>query len=170
MGKFLSWMLLFVSFFFAVQALMWNTSDMAWNSTYPFVYSVLACLLGLISTVFSPRKPVYDLVRYFMLAVLAWMAYHVSTKVMIGIIVFAVLLLPFVVSDFLGKGEARRNTAIGIFTVFVGAFCAGATQSEHKKTVFKTMQQKRKAKKAAEKARKEAFRRRCEWVAGWYWD
>ena len=172
----MSWALLFASFFFAIQYLMLDQID-------PVFYGILTVLCGLVSTVFSPREPVYDLVRYFMLAILTWIAYHVSIKVMIGIIVFAVVLLPFVVMDF--RSERRKNTETSRFVVVVFRFFAvvlslfaavvsglieGLLKKERKDSILDRWEKKRKAKKAAERAWDEELRRRCEWLAGWGWD
>lgn len=171
MGKFLSWVLLFVTAFFAIQALTWSSSEWADNSTYLFIYCLAVFVCGFWTTILSPRTPAYDLVRYFLMAALAWMAYHESIAIMVGIIVLAVLFLPFVILDFQGKRKAGRDRLM--------VYVAEAMVRDARKTNrridtmsenFDKRQRKKAAKKAAKEHEKEYSRRMFEWTAGWFWD
>lgn len=107
-GKLLSWVLLFVAFWFWIYAFV-SADTPGENPTATVVYILSGIWTTFFTTYFAPRTPVYDLVRYFMIAVLMWMAYNVSIKVMWGLLALAVVLLPSVIVDFKGEGEARRN-------------------------------------------------------------
>ena len=111
--KLLSWAFLFVAFFCWIYTLMWVY--MLSEEVGSF-YVIASFLWGVLSTFFttllSPRSAVYDLVRYFMLFCLAWIAYHVNVWVMLAIIGVALLLLPSVITDFKGEGTARQDKII----------------------------------------------------------
>lgn len=107
-----SYVLLGVSFLCWVYVLMFFTGD----TSYGQIYMILAALNGVwtavVSTILSPRRVGYDLIRYFMLACLAWIAAHISLAVLGGIVVLSLLLLPSVVADFKGTGAERQERII----------------------------------------------------------
>lgn len=110
-GMVLSWILLFVSFglLYGALGMMQNEER---NPTEPVVCVFTAIPIALLSTGLSPREPVYDIVRYFLMGVLAVNAHEASTRIMWTIIVIAVLFIPSVVDDFRGKGKIKREESM----------------------------------------------------------
>lgn len=170
MGKFMSWVFLFHTFYFVLKALLWQWSEWAWNSTYPAMYCICALIFGILTTVLSPREPIYDLARYLSLAVLAGISCHVSFSATVVLVFLAFLLYPSVAADLKGLGAAKREKTMH-YAKFVGlAVLLGLSQQEPHETVQEgTLHQwrrKRAAEKLAEQKRREALDREMEFFVG----
>ena len=109
MGKLTSWASLFVAFGCWFYTLMWFQTDRSWGSIYMICAVLWGVMTSMLTTLLSPRKPIYDIIRYFLMAVLVWIGYHVHIGIVIGITILALLFLPSVIVDFKGGGEERRE-------------------------------------------------------------
>lgn len=104
MWKVIKWILslalLSLSVYLFVRSLICSQPEVCDNPTYPVVYCFAGIVAGIWSLILSPRERVYDLIRFVLIGVVAYVAFPISRVAFVIVVLAGVLLIPHADEDF----------------------------------------------------------------------